>query len=204
LHIIVFTIIIKLFQICRRNAVFGDGFFYKKTAAFLAGSNTSIRNLHYASWDNNVNQTPFSIVTDEETHSIVVSIRGSSSINDFLTDVDFTDSHLSHIVKSLILDGENVNSIALGGKDQSRAGVASPNGEVRMKDDQQGQPLPVHGGMFSAAMVMLGFVLRVVVNIKQKKDYADYKVVVTGHSLGAGVASLLTLMLKFISLPTIE
>jgi sn1-specific diacylglycerol lipase len=187
-----FTIIIKPFQICRSQSVFGDGLLYKKTAAFLAGSNTSIGNLHYASWDDNVNQTPFSIVTDKETQSIVVSIRGSISFNDFITDAALTDSYLRNIIESMGL-----------GKDQSRTRVASPNGEAGKRTmpqmtDNQGQTFRVHGGMFVAAMIMLGFVQRVVADLRRNPTYSKYRLVITGHSLGAGVASLLTLMLRFI------
>jgi hypothetical protein len=221
--------IINPFQIRRSQSVFGDGLFYKKTAAFLAGSSTPIGSLHYASWDDNVNQTPFSIVTDKETHSIVVSIRGSASFNDFVTDADFSDDHLCNIVKSMDLGEKKVESMDLrekevesmdlgenddgksmsigekevesieGNDQQSLTRVASPNGETRMMDNQD-HHFRVHGGMFIAAMIMLGFVQRVVADLKRNPNYANYQLVVTGHSLGAGVASLLTLMLKFILL----
>jgi putative lipase involved disintegration of autophagic bodies len=50
--------------------------------------------------------------------------------------------------------------------------------------------------MYRAADAMVDRVEETVKQIRAQKEYAGYGLVVTGHSLGAGVASLLTLILR--------
>lgn len=49
-----------------------------------------------ASWLNSVSQTPFVVVTDHPTKSIIIAIRGSVSSDDWITDVSVYsgDNHL--------------------------------------------------------------------------------------------------------------
>lgn len=71
---------------CRE--VFNDDLLWRKTAAFLALSKTKIEDFHMVAWQNGVSQTPFTIVTDPKTTSIYIVVRGSTSLDDWLTDAN--------------------------------------------------------------------------------------------------------------------
>lgn len=88
----------------------------------------------------------------------------------------------------------------------------SKNGSVELAN--------VHGAMFMSAVYIYGSVVRMIspmvdqdgiydrnggskwwakipgISGRSHGELADYKIVVTGHSLGAGVAALLTLLLR--------
>jgi len=178
--------------------VVGDGYFYRHTAAFFSEVNSNsgnakpieISDLHYASWVDGVWQTPFVVVTDVVTQAIVISIRGSISSFDWITDAsaNINKFHDGIDMKSLLtkahLDGKNSYNPD-GDKDKENLIVE--------EDDTD---LDVHEGMFLAALCIYGQAIRIIAALKEDKKYKDYKVVVTGHSLGAGVASLLTLLLQ--------
>jgi hypothetical protein len=76
----------------KRLAIVGDGrWLGMRTAAFLATSGTRLRDLCYISFDNAVSETPFAVVVDHETRAVVVVVRGTFSIKDVVTDLDFID-----------------------------------------------------------------------------------------------------------------
>jgi hypothetical protein len=145
-------------------------------------------------------QTPFTVVTDDVTQCIVVSIRGSSSFADWISDATLDDSYLQNVIKSLNL------------LDDTGYSVKSPNGSTaggskrqvpQLVDDETGDTLRVHGAMFVSANVMLGAVQLAIADLLRTYKYGNYGVVVTGHSLGAGVTALLTIMLRFTTIQTI-
>jgi len=185
--------------------VVGDGYLYRHTAAFFSEVNNNsgnakpigISDLHYASWVDGVWQTPFVVVTDDVTQAIVISIRGSTSPFDWITDASaninkfhdgidmkslLTKAHLGNGKNGDNLDGDNANF--------------SLKENLLVEEDNKDVDVNVHEGMFLAALCIYGQVIRVIAALKENTKYKDYKVVVTGHSLGAGVASLLTFLLQ--------
>lgn len=127
--------------------------------------------IYYASFRNKLYQTPFVVLTDHKTQSIVITICGSASILDFVTDLSLNDDLFSMDVD---LDPILCNDHELDSE-----------GAVR-----------VHRGMLKSAH----YVHNALKKNKVLEDlftlHPSYELIVCGHSLGAGVASLLTLLLK--------
>lgn len=116
-------------------------------------------------------QVPFVVLTDRRTGSIVVTIRGSASVLDLVTDLS-----LSEDVFSVDVDSDPI-----------------------LREDQQleseGQ-VRVHRGMLHSARYVYNTLRTQHVLEDLSEAHPDYELVICGHSLGAGVASLLTLLLK--------
>uniref|UniRef100_A0A7E4UUQ0 sn-1-specific diacylglycerol lipase n=1 Tax=Panagrellus redivivus TaxID=6233 RepID=A0A7E4UUQ0_PANRE len=140
------------------------------TSAFVLESGLNQTELFFVSFRNRLYQTPFVVLTDHQTKSIVITIRGSASLMDLITDLSLNSERFS-----VDVDTDPI----------LRADPALDDGEVR-----------VHRGMLRGARYVYN-------TLKGHKVLDDlymlnpgYDLVVCGHSLGAGVASLLTLLLK--------
>lgn len=112
----------------------------------------------HVSFHNRVYQVPFLVGLDHETKSVVVSIRGSITLRDMLTDMSADCDPLA-------------NDIGL-------PNVVAHRG--MLKTAQYVQEQLEKGGYLQEAF---GF-------------HPDYDLVLIGHSLGAGVAALLGLLLR--------
>lgn len=93
---------ISLFFLISTREVYGDGILWQKTAAFLASSGTSVSDLQTSSFQNGVCQTPFALVTDHDNDALIVAIRGSISLSDWITDANI----YSRVVPELFRDGK--------------------------------------------------------------------------------------------------
>ncbi|KAJ3197750.1 hypothetical protein HDU82_001382 [Entophlyctis luteolus] len=120
--------------------------------------------LHFHATDNGIYRSPYLIVHDVETDSIVIAIRGTYSAADVLVDLKFD------VTKISIPDCE--------GDDDHLA----------------------HSGFLNTAMNIVGDIKRL--NILHpllndpNSEFYGFSLVVTGHSLGAGVAALVANMLR--------
>ncbi|KAJ3340458.1 hypothetical protein HDU83_007083 [Entophlyctis luteolus] len=120
--------------------------------------------LHFHATDNGIYRSPYLIVHDVETDSIVIAIRGTYSAADVLVDLKFD------VTKISIPDCE--------GDDDHLA----------------------HSGFLNTAMNIVGDIKRL--NILHpllndpNSEFHGFSLVVTGHSLGAGVAALVANMLR--------
>uniref|UniRef100_A0A914CCH7 sn-1-specific diacylglycerol lipase n=1 Tax=Acrobeloides nanus TaxID=290746 RepID=A0A914CCH7_9BILA len=141
---------------CRwdKELVIKDNCFMCNTAAFLLGTNTAKSDLVFVSFRNRLYQSPFIVLVDHKSSSIIIAIRGSFSFTDVFTDLMLSDATLGG---SVDVDTDDVLF-----QDKS------------LDDDGENK--------------------RILENLFAKNP--DYKLVITGHSLGAGVASLLTLLYK--------
>mmetsp|Transcript_61457 Transcript_61457/g.107975 ORF Transcript_61457/g.107975 Transcript_61457/m.107975 type:complete len:650 (-) Transcript_61457:137-2086(-) len=96
------------------------------------------------------------VFLDHLTKSIVVAIRGTSSLHDVITDL--------YIEASPFLDAS--------------------------------RQVYAHKGIAESAQAMLPSITTTINKIRNERRYADYYVVTTGHSLGAGSAALLAILLS--------
>ena len=126
---------------------------------------------------NNFLETPFLIVADSKLQKLVISIRGTLSLADLMTDMVAKPISL----KEFLL--KNVDDLQLSPQELEQCQNLDPEIEV-------------HGGMAEAALYIYK-------TIKSKHfldmahvQYPDYPLVVTGHSLGAGTAVILAFMLR--------
>jgi hypothetical protein len=143
------------------------------------------------------------VFLDHLTKSVVISIRGTGSVSDVLTDL-----HLD--AKPFIRGrGETPASRSVQGKtDDESEGVAffkkaleqaasKVQASIERKLAQGGEgALYAHSGMADSAHALLGPVVAAIHDAHSRRGgrYRDYQIVVTGHSLGAGTGCLLAML----------
>ncbi len=113
-----------------------------------------------------VYQSPFLITIDDESEAIVIAIRGTLSPEDAIVD--------------MLAEGRRLNP------DELPSDV--PAEEVHS--------YYVHMGMLASARLLKDTIARLQLIEKARARRPDYPLVVCGHSLGAGVASVLAFLLK--------
>eukprot|EP00392_Amoebophrya_sp_AT5.2_P013724 g13853.t1 len=105
------------------------------------------------------------VATDNELQEVVLGVRGTASIDD--------------VWKDLNTDPVEVNA-------RERFGT-NFNSDVYSNTDV----ISVHGGIYNAMVVVEGAALPKVEEVMQDKLTGGWRLVITGHSLGAAVASLI-------------
>ncbi|KAM7538887.1 hypothetical protein Aperf_G00000052112 [Anoplocephala perfoliata] len=120
----------------------------------------------YYSFSNNMYKSPFFVAFDDETESIVVAVRGTLSLEDALVDMLVEGNHLA--------------------ADEIPPDVSA----------EDGANFFVHMGMLSTARNLRDIILREQLIEKARVHRPDYPLVICGHSLGAGVASVLAFLLR--------
>ncbi|XP_077359071.1 diacylglycerol lipase-beta [Festucalex cinctus] len=134
-------------------------------SSILQSTGLHYRDFIHVSFHNQIYEIPFFVALDHKRESILVSVRGTLSLKDVLTD-------LSAECENLPIDGVTGACYA-------------------------------HKGISQAA----SYVYRKLVNdgiLNQAFSVApEYKLVVTGHSLGAGAAAVLAILLRN-SFPTLK
>ncbi|KAL4003521.1 Lipase (class 3) family protein [Acanthocheilonema viteae] len=142
------------------------------TATFLAVTECKEADIIFVSFANELYQVPFIVLVDAKTKSIIITIRGTASMMDAINDLSLDDEAFS-----IDVDQDPILS-----RDEK---LDTPDKEVR-----------VHRGMLRSARYVLEVLRanRILEGLKMR--YPDFTLVCCGHSLGAGVATLLTLLLK--------
>ncbi|KAI6214827.1 Lipase-3 domain-containing protein [Aphelenchoides besseyi] len=123
------------------------------------------------SFRNRLYKVPFVVLADHRTSSIVITIRGSSSLFDLVTDLSLNDDLFTVDVEE--------------DPDLAQDNNLDAEGSVR-----------VHRGMLNSARYVYTTLTKNHVLEDILVLNPNYSICVVGHSLGAGVASLLTLLLK--------
>ncbi|KIH49283.1 triacylglycerol lipase, partial [Ancylostoma duodenale] len=144
-------------------------------------------------------QVPFVVLADHETRSIVITIRGSCSLVDLVTDLCLDDEVLSVDVDA---DPLLRTDTTLDAEDDEVLSVdvdADPLLRTDTTLDAEGE-VRVHRGMLMSARYVFDTLRKHQVLEDLAVLNTGYQLVVCGHSLGAGVASLLTLLLKYAGL----
>uniref|UniRef100_A0A1I7XKL8 Lipase_3 domain-containing protein n=1 Tax=Heterorhabditis bacteriophora TaxID=37862 RepID=A0A1I7XKL8_HETBA len=158
---------------CDRVLIVEDNCCFCNTAAFTLSTEKNNVDLFFVSFRNRLYEVPFVVLADHETKSIVITIRGSCSLMDLVTDLCLDDEVLSVDVDAdpVLREDPSLDS----------------GGEVR-----------VHRGILMSARYVFDTLRKHQVLEDLFVLNLNYELVVCGHSLGAGVASLLTLLLKFV------
>ena len=110
---------------------------------------------------NTIEEVPFLLVADRSTKSLVISIRGTLSLHDMLTDLNAGKTRISEETT----DWEGHQGMVRAARNVSRR---------------------LHRG--GAGLDLAGCL--------SEAQYEGYEVVVTGHSLGAGTATILAFLLR--------
>jgi hypothetical protein len=176
---------------------------------------------HRVGWTN-VKIPRHIVFLDHLTRSIVISIRGTASLGDILTDL-----HLDSIPFDILPKADPTfendeatsryqqlksafqrakDAILILGKQNSNSETPSSSSSPPLPIDyQNSSSLPdphmtlyAHNGMAQSAHALLPGVKAAIDKglTRQNGKYQNYEIVVTGHSLGAGTACLLSLLLS--------
>jgi len=127
--------------------------------------------LHVSFYNSVLGALPYAICRDAKTKSIVLSVRGTLSVADCITD--------------LLYEPAGLDGTVLGGAPGSpgSAGGGIPAGSF------------AHSGVLGCARALQADLLRHRA-LQEALAQPGWQLVLTGHSLGAGVATLLGLMLR--------
>ncbi|XP_078728846.1 diacylglycerol lipase-beta-like isoform X1 [Lampetra fluviatilis] len=136
----------------------GDGGDGRHVATVLRVTGLCRNDLIHVSFHNAVYQIPFFVALDHDTQAVVVSVRGTLSLRDVLTD-------LSADCESMQVDGLQQDCYA-------------------------------HKGMIQAATFIHQRLVNDGILNEAFQQAQDYHLVVTGHSMGGGVAVLLSILLR--------
>jgi len=159
----------------------GDGFCFCNLAAIRAVIQVELKNIVYFTNKNTLQQVPFFMVADEKTKSLVISLRGTLSLNDALTDLRAVPNEMAD---------ESVAGLDCRWK--AHCGMVEAARKVYKTLHGLGEegtgPLKV--GPDGQTITSLNIMEQAM------EDYPGYSITVTGHSLGAGTASILAFMLR--------
>ena len=138
--------------------VLGDNSCLCNFKSMLTQANLRVEDIFFASFENAIYETPFFVALDHTRASVVISCRGTMSLEDAITDISAT-------MEALPLQGFSEEHYAHKGFVISAKKILS-----KLEENE----------ILSRAFAL----------------HPDYKLVVVGHSLGAGCASVLAILLR--------
>lgn len=133
---------------------------------FISSSDCTILSREADLFPLQVYKSPFLVAFDDESESIVVAIRGTLSLEDAIVDMLIEGNHLV--------------------PDEIPPDVSA----------EDSTNFFVHMGMLSSARNLRDIILREQLIEKARVHRPNYPLVICGHSLGAGVASVLAFLLR--------
>jgi sn1-specific diacylglycerol lipase len=143
----------------------GDNLCQWHKESLLLVANIPEVDLIYSQFRNGLSLVPYCILLDHQCQSVIVSARGSLSLDDLMTDVNLDPQSLQDLAHEHGFEADDTQFC--------HAGVVASARNVY-------SDLERHG--------LLERLLQ--------QEYPDYQLRLVGHSLGAGVATLLGYMLK--------
>eukprot|EP00924_Labyrinthula_sp_SR-Ha-C_P000768 maker-scaffold_7-snap-gene-3.65-mRNA-1 protein AED:0.24 eAED:0.24 QI:0/1/0.5/1/1/1/2/964/819 len=165
--------------------------------ALLHLSNSVEENVIFSSFaDKEGVVTPYYVFVDDEKKSVVVSCRGTLSLSDMLTDAMIVPTSLDWYGEQWGFDGKGHHA---------HFGMLRVANEIRYQLEETGVlhsllNIPKQNRNIDDNRKKLGETIVVDARKKVEKkgvgSCEGYNLVVVGHSLGAGVASILSLLLK--------
>ena len=145
------------------------------------------------------------VFLDHLTQSIVVSIRGTGSVSDVLTDLHMDAQPFLRVQEGHIRAGAAAAGAAAKATDERgflhslerAAHDVQESISNTLSSYRTNSALYAHQGMAESAHALLQQVLQAVDDAHSRRGgrYADYQIVVTGHSLGAGTGCLLAMLI---------
>ena len=158
-------------QLCKKEStVFQGDYKYCRlhAAAFMRESGLQETEVAYAQFRCSVNgHIPYAIVIDHDWESIVIVIRGSESLEDVLTSLTARPDSLEEVGKLCGFDGRDL---------YAHSGMLTSTKWIY-------NDIQAHGVLHKLLL-------------DEDSKFANYRLRITGHSLGAGCAAILALMLR--------
>ncbi|KAL7533981.1 hypothetical protein ACHAXR_005566 [Thalassiosira sp. AJA248-18] len=154
-------------EMMNQETIVGDNFLNIHEATMLAHAGLEKSDIAYASFEAGFYETPYCIIIDRKWKSIVLSIRGSLTLEDCVVDV--------------LLD-------------------PSPLDALGEKYGFSGAGQYCHGGVLECTNWLHEDLMRHKILQKlllgEHAEFSDYTLRIVGHSLGAGIGVILSLMLR--------
>ncbi|KAG1693584.1 hypothetical protein DVH05_023350 [Phytophthora capsici] len=171
------------FSCLRRNLawVHGDNWFHLGQTALQLETKIRSDDIVYASFKNSVYQPAFAVMLDHERKEVVIAIRGTLSLEDCLTDAIAYGMSMDDVADRWGCDGTG---------EYAHQGFLTCAESVYLELNRLGVLEMLFDEKSTATVATHG------VNVCERGAYHDYGLVLTGHSLGAGTACLLSVMLR--------
>ena len=147
----------------RKESIVGDNLWQSQTIAFKALSGLADKDIIYANFSDTITEIPYVILLDHEWKSVVVTIRGTITLESVLTDMNVAPEALTRLGEECGFDGDG---------------------------------LYCHTGMLAYTEWIYRDMKRHGKLHKILAEYEGYKLRIVGHSLGAGVAAMLSVLLR--------
>jgi len=172
---------------CRQSHDFfveGDGVFKPNLAAIKAMLKVSEEDIIMFDNRNMIEEVPFLLVADRTTKSLVISIRGTLSLHDMLTDLRGDPGQIGDLNPEW--------TAHLGMVNCAMYVLSRLHGEAPVRE----RSLRSGGGLEQVSQTSLVSQKSHLASCLESQEYKDYQLVVTGHSLGAGTAAILAFLLR--------
>lgn len=171
------------FSCLRRHVsyVHGDNWFHLSQTALQLETKLHRDDIVYASFQNSVYQPAFAVMLDHKQQDVVIAIRGTLSLEDCLTDVMAYGMSMDDIARRWHCDG--VGEFAHQGFLTCAEAIYLELNRLGILD-----MLFDHNSMTAIATHH--------VQECERGLYRHYGLVITGHSLGAGAACLLAVLMR--------
>ena len=182
-------------QHCCASQFVGDNMCRGNRAALIreaeAGGFDS-ESILFASFITGVIATPYCVVVDQKFKAIVVSIRGTLSLEDAVTDLTIKPTKLSDVWKPPHCTGRGTVLMKGSIPERWEDGVAMDP----VPADSVESDIFCHSGMLRTAdWILQDLKRRKLLNLAFQR-HPSFDLVVTGHSMGAGCAAILAMMLR--------
>jgi len=147
----------------RNESIEQDNICHLHTIALKATSGLEDEEIIYANYSDNISKIPYMILLDHDWKSIVVTIRGTMSLESAVTDIEIAPEELTKLGEEYGFNGHG---------------------------------LYCHTGMLATTDWLYRDIKKHGRLEKTIAEYEGYKLRIIGHSLGAGVASILSFLLR--------
>jgi len=159
-----------------RALVEGDGIFHPNLAAIRAMLGVTEEDIIMFDNRNRIEEVPFFLVADKNTKTLVISVRGTLSLHDMLTDLRGDPGKMAdETVAGVDVDWQGHQGMVNAARYVYKRLHGMDTGRNGQRESRE------------AKLDKLGMALA---------EYAGYSIVVTGHSLGAGTATILAFLLR--------
>ena len=147
----------------RKESIEGDDIFHSEYTAFKAVSKLPDEDIIYANFIDDMTEIPYMIVLDHEWKSVVLTIRGTITLESIVTDINVARHDLTNLGEECGFDSEG---------------------------------LYCHTGMLTTTEWLYRDLKKHEMLTKVLAENRSYKLRIIGHSLGAGVAAILSVLLR--------